>query len=107
MQDAPDATTLSRVEGRIDVDHVSFAYQDDMAVLHYVDLHILPGETIAVVGPSGGGKSTLCQLIPRFYDVTDGAVRIDGHDVATVFYPTGRQTIEVDGEVIAKKQRLY
>lgn len=73
MQDAPDATTLSRVEGRIDVDHVSFAYQDDMAVLHDVDLHIRPGETIAVVGPSGGGKSTLCQLIPRFYDVTDGA----------------------------------
>lgn len=52
MQDAPDATTLSRVEGRIDVDHVSFAYQDDMAVLHDVDLHIRPGETIAVVGPS-------------------------------------------------------
>lgn len=51
MQDAPDATTLSRVEGRIDVDHVSFAYQDDMAVLHDVDLHIRPGETIAVVGP--------------------------------------------------------
>ena len=81
MQDAPDATTLSRVEGRIDVDHVSFAYQDDMAVLHDVDLHIRPGETIAVVGPSGGGKSTLCQLIPRFYDVTDGAVKIDGVDV--------------------------
>ena len=81
MQDAPDATTLSRVEGRIDVDHVSFAYQDDMAVLHDVDLHIRPGETIAVVGPSGGGKSTLCQLIPRFYDVTGGAVLLDGLDV--------------------------
>ena len=64
MQDAADAVTLSRVEGRIDVDHVSFAYQDDLDVLHDVDLHIRPGETVAVVGPSGGGKSTLCQLIP-------------------------------------------
>ena len=95
MQDAPDAITLSRVEGRIDVDHVSFAYQDDMAVLHDVDLHIRPGETIAVVGPSGGGKSTLCQLIPRFYDVTDGAVRIDGHDVRQVTQESLRQNVGV------------
>ena len=57
MQDADNAVTLSRVEGRIDVDHVSFAYQDDLDVLHDVDLHIRPGETVAVVGPSGGGKS--------------------------------------------------
>ena len=95
MQDAPDAITLSRVEGRIDVDHVSFAYQDDLAVLHDVDLHIRPGETIAVVGPSGGGKSTLCQLIPRFYDVTDGAVRIDGHDVRQVTQESLRQNVGV------------
>ena len=83
------------MEGRIDVDHVSFAYQDDMAVLHDVDLHIRPGETIAVVGPSGGGKSTLCQLIPRFYDVTDGAVRIDGHDVRQVTQESLRQNVGV------------
>ena len=95
MQDAPDAITLSRVEGRIDVDHVSFAYQDDLAVLHDVDLHIRPGETIAVVGPSGGGKSTLCQLIPRFYDVTNGAVRIDGHDVRQVTQESLRQNVGV------------
>ena len=81
MQDAPDATTLSRVEGRIDVDHVSFAYQDDMAVLHDVDLHIRPGETIAVVGPSGGGKTTLCNLIARFWDVQGGRITVGGHDV--------------------------
>ena len=95
MQDAPDAVALSRVEGRIDVDHVSFAYQDDLAVLHDVDLHIRPGETIAVVGPSGGGKSTLCQLIPRFYDVTDGAVRIDGRDVRQVTQESLRQNVGV------------
>ncbi len=95
MKDAPDAKTLGRVEGRIDVDHVSFAYQDDLAVLHDVDLHIRPGETVAVVGPSGGGKSTLCQLIPRFYDVTDGAIRIDGQDVRQVTQESLRQNVGV------------
>ena len=95
MKDAPDAMVLSRVEGRIDVDHVSFAYQDDLAVLHDVDLHIRPGETVAVVGPSGGGKSTLCQLIPRFYDVTSGAIRIDGVDVRAVTQESLRQNVGV------------
>ena len=95
MQDAPDAKVLRRVEGRIDVDHVSFAYQDDLAVLHEVDLHIRPGETVAVVGPSGGGKSTLCQLIPRFYDVTSGAIRIDGQDVREVTQESLRQNVGV------------
>ena len=95
MQDAPDARALSRVDGRIDVDHVSFAYQDDLAVLHDVDLHIRPGETVAVVGPSGGGKSTLCQLIPRFYDVTEGDIRIDGIDVREVTQESLRQNVGV------------
>ena len=95
MQDAPDAKVLQRVEGRIDVDHVSFAYQDDLAVLHDVELHIRPGETVAVVGPSGGGKSTLCQLIPRLYDVTSGAIRIDGQDVRQVTQESLRQNVGV------------
>ena len=95
MQDAPDAKVLQRVEGRIDVDHVSFAYQDDLAVLHDVELHIRPGETVALVGPSGGGKSTLCQLIPRFYDVTSGAIRIDGQDVRQVTQESLRQNVGV------------
>ena len=95
LRDAPDAKTLTAVEGRIDVDHVSFAYQEDLAVLHDVDLHIRPGETVALVGPSGGGKSTLCQLIPRFYDVTDGAIRIDGQDVRQVTQESLRQNVGV------------
>ena len=95
MKDAPDARVLARVEGRVDVDHVSFAYQDDLDVLHDVDLHIRPGETVAVVGPSGGGKSTLCQLVPRFYDVTDGAIRIDGEDVRQVTQESLRQNVGV------------
>ena len=74
---------------------MSFAYQDDLAVLHDVDLHIHPGETVAVVGPSGGGKSTLWQLIPRFYDVTSGAIRIDGVDVRAVTQESLRQNVGV------------
>ena len=95
MKDAPDAKTLGRVEGSIDIDHVSFSYQTDLPVLHQVDLHIKPGETVAVVGPSGGGKSTLCQLIPRFYDVSDGAILIDGQDVRDVTQESLRRNVGV------------
>ena len=95
LQDAPDAAELSNVEGSIAVERVSFAYQGDLAVLHDVSLRIEPGETVAVVGPSGGGKSTLCQLIPRFYDVTEGTIRIDGQDVCTVTQKSLRQNVGV------------
>lgn len=95
MKDAPNARELQRVTGRIDVEHVGFAYTGDLAVLHDVDLHIRPGETAAVVGPSGGGKSTLCQLIPRFYDVSSGAIRIDGEDVREVTQASLRQNVGV------------
>ena len=95
MQDAPDAVELKDVKGQVDVDHVSFAYDGDLAVLHDVDLHIRAGETVAVVGPSGGGKSTLCQLIPRFYDVTEGDIRIDGQDVRHVTQRSLRQQVGV------------
>ena len=95
MRDAPDARELSGVSGRIDLDHVSFAYRPGLDVLHDVDLHIQPGETVAVVGPSGGGKTTLCQLIPRFYDVTGGAIRVDGQDVRQVTQASLRRNIGV------------
>ncbi len=84
IQDAPDAQALTNVRGDITVDNVSFAYDGDLAVLHNVSLHVQPGETVAIVGPSGGGKSTLCQLIPRFYDVSSGAISIDGKDIRSV-----------------------
>mgnify|MGYP000971616627 FL=1 len=84
VQDAPDAAALENVKGEISVRDVSFAYEGDLAVLHHVNLQVQPGETIAIVGPSGGGKSTLCQLIPRFYDVTEGSICIDGQDVRHV-----------------------
>ena len=95
MKDAPDAKILSDVQGDIEVDGVGFAYESDLPVLHDVTLRIRPGETLAVVGPSGGGKSTLCQLIPRFYDVTSGAVRIDGNDVRDVTQESLRQNVGV------------
>ena len=95
MKDAPDAVELTDVKGQVDVDHVSFAYEGDLDVLHDVDLHIKAGETLAVVGPSGGGKSTLCKLIPRFYDVTDGDIRIDGQDVRHVTQRSLRQQVGV------------
>ena len=84
VQDKPDAKALENVRGQIDIDHVSFAYDGDLAVLHDVSMQVRPGETIAIVGPSGGGKTTLCQLIPRFYDVTSGSISIDGLDIRDV-----------------------
>jgi len=95
LTDAPDAQTLGAVEGRIDVDHVSFAYEGNPDVLRDIDLHIRPGETVALVGPSGGGKTTLSQLIPRFYDVTGGAIRVDGQDVRCVTQESLRRNIGV------------
>ena len=85
LTDRPDAVDLRDVKGSIDVENVSFAYErDDTEVLHQVNLHVRPGETIAIVGPSGGGKTTLCSLIPRFYDVLEGSIKIDGLDVRDV-----------------------
>ena len=95
LKDAPDAQELKNVRGEIEVRDVSFAYDNDLDVLEDVSLRVQPGETIAIVGPSGGGKSTLCRLIPRFYDVTAGAITIDGHDVRSVTQRSLHQAIGV------------
>ena len=84
VQDKPGAGELEQVRGEITVEHVTFAYEGDLDVLEDVSLTVAPGETIAIVGPSGGGKTTLCQLIPRFYDVDSGTIRIDGKDIRDV-----------------------
>ena len=84
VQDKPNAAPLADVKGAIHVENVSFAYEGDLDVLHDVSLDVQPGETIAIVGPSGGGKTTLCQLIPRFYDVSGGTIAIDGKDIRDV-----------------------
>ncbi len=95
IQDAADARELEHVEGKIDVSQVCFTYDGDLAVLHDVSLSVAPGETIAIVGPSGGGKSTLCQLIPRFYDVTSGSITIDGIDVRQIAQKSLHKTIGI------------
>ena len=96
LQDKPNAVELKSVSGRIDVEGVSFSYErDDTEVLHHVSVHVAPGDTIAVVGPSGGGKTTLCSLIPRFYDVADGSIKIDGLDVRDVTQQSLRRNVGV------------
>ena len=95
IQDAPDAVELTDVRGDVDVEDVTFAYGDKTDVLHHVTLHIPAGETVALVGPSGGGKSTLCQLLPRFYDVDSGSISIDGHDVRTLTQGSLRRSIGI------------
>ena len=84
IQDAPDARPLEHVQGRVDVNDVSFAYGEKAEVLHNVTLHIPAGETVALVGPSGGGKTTAASLIPRFWDTASGAVKVGGVDVRQI-----------------------
>ncbi|MFQ5933604.1 MAG: ABC transporter ATP-binding protein, partial [Dehalococcoidia bacterium] len=84
LEDTPDAIELDSVKGEIRFENVDFSYVEDVEVLHGINLHIAPGETLAVVGPTGGGKSTLVSLLPRLYDVTGGRITIDGIDIRRV-----------------------
>ena len=98
IQDAPDARPLHVTEGRISYHDVHFAYKNadgsaEDEVIGGLTLDIIPGETIALVGPSGGGKSTTCSLLPRFYDVDSGSITIDGQDVRSVTQRSLREAI--------------
>ena len=93
IKDRPGARELPAVEGRVDYEHVSFDYGNGVPVLKDIDLHIEPGQCLAVVGPSSGGKTTLCQLLPRFYDVCAGSVKVDGVDVRDVTQSSLRRNI--------------
>jgi ATP-binding cassette subfamily B protein/subfamily B ATP-binding cassette protein MsbA len=79
-----DAITLGRIDGRIQLERVSFGYDPAHPVLHEVSFEVAPGQTVALVGKTGAGKTTVANLIPRFYDATSGVVRLDGHDVKQV-----------------------
>ena len=95
IQDAPDAKILTDVKGAISFEDVSFSYNDGTEVLDHIDLHVAPGETVALVGESGGGKTTMCHLVPRFYDVTGGRVTVDGNDVRVLTQESLRKNIGI------------
>ncbi len=92
----PDAKVLKNVEGDIEFKNVAFHYSDDdTEVLRGINIHIPKGHSVALVGPSGGGKTTMCNLIPRFYDVTEGEIKIDGIDIKDVTLKSLRSAIGV------------
>ena len=96
IKDSPNAVELKDVKGDILFDDVSFKYNDTAhRVLRHIDLHVEAGQYVALVGSSGGGKTTLCSLIPRFYDVTKGSIRIDGKDIRDVTLKSLRQNIGI------------
>lgn len=95
IKDAPDAQELGEVHGVIDYEDVCFSYNEDETVLDHIDIHIEAGKSIALVGPSGGGKTTICSLLPRFYDVTNGSIRIDGLDIRKLSLNSLRKAIGI------------
>ena len=93
--DRPNAKELTNVNGKIDLIDVGFAYSEGHAVLSHINLSIEPGKTLALVGPSGGGKTTLCHLLMRFYDVTEGSIRVDGTDIRDYTQESLRRSIGI------------
>jgi ATP-binding cassette, subfamily B, multidrug efflux pump len=95
LQDAPNASEMPPIQGEVSFEQVKFSYKDDQMVLKGIDLHAKPGQMIALVGPTGAGKSTIINLILRFYDVSSGTVRIDGVDVRSVTQASLRRQIGI------------
>lgn len=95
IADAPNAKSLPAIEGRIEFRDVSFAYKPEIPVLQHVNLTIEPGQVVAFVGETGAGKTTLADLVPRFYDPTEGAVLVDGHDLRTITLHSLRSQIAI------------
>ena len=93
--DKHGATTLENVRGRISLEHVTFSYEEDHEILHDISLNIEKGKKLALVGPSGGGKTTICHLIPRFYALRNGSIKIDGTDINDVTMESLRRNIGI------------
>lgn len=95
LKDKPNAVTMPKIKGNVTFEHVSFAYKPDAYVLHDLNLTAQSGQIVAFVGPSGAGKSTIANLIPRFYDVTEGSIKIDGTDIRDVKIKSLREQIGI------------
>lgn len=96
ITDSENAVDIKDVKGDISFKNVTFKYSENLCeVLTHIDLNVNRGETVAIVGPSGGGKSTMCSLIPRFYDVTDGSIELDGIDIRNITQKSLRENIGV------------
>jgi len=95
VKDAPDAVPMGPIRGEVVFDHVSFSYVADSSVLSDISFHVKPGQVVALLGPTGSGKSTITNLIPRFYETTEGAIRIDGTDIRTVMLESLRSQIGI------------
>ncbi len=95
ISDNDGSVELGSIKGKVEFENVSFNYYDGGSVLKGINLSLEPGETVALVGPSGGGKSTLCSLIPRFYEVTEGTIKIDGVDIRDVKLHSLRKNIGI------------
>ncbi|MDQ2903459.1 MAG: ABC transporter ATP-binding protein/permease [Chloroflexota bacterium] len=93
ITDAPNAETLSKIAGQVRFEHVSFAYGNGREVLHDITIDAQPGQVVALLGPTGSGKSTILHLLPRFYDVTSGRITVDGRDVREVTQVSLRHAI--------------
>ncbi|HEX6484628.1 MAG TPA: ABC transporter ATP-binding protein [Ktedonobacteraceae bacterium] len=93
--DKPGAETLPQIQGDVEFQHVKFGYNRNLPVLHDLNLHIKAGQTVAIVGPTGAGKSTIAGLIARFYDIQSGAILVDGHDIRDVTQRSLRSQIGV------------
>ena len=95
ISDKEDAKDLPKIEGHVKVDHVTFGYKEGVNALEDVSLEVKPGQMIAFVGPSGAGKSTIANLIPRFYEISSGAISIDGQDIRDVTVASLREQIGI------------
>ncbi|MCX6044001.1 MAG: ABC transporter ATP-binding protein [Chloroflexi bacterium] len=95
IKDAPDALEVTHLKGNIRYNNVTFGYEEHRKIIHNINLTIAAGETIAFVGPSGAGKTTLCSLLPRFYDIDAGSITIDGLDIRTMTHASLRRQIGI------------
>lgn len=101
--DAPDAYEMVEIEGDVELKDVSFSYEKGHPILKHINLYARPGQTIAFVGPTGAGKTTIINLLTRFYDIDSGSITIDGHDI----YQTKRESLRSALSIVLQDTYLF